>query len=257
VGFSHESEISDSENESNFHMIVAYINLAEFKDVNSNGVYNPGTDLSVNNVSLASLTYTEPTATMITSQDGKQGVDLYVNGTGTGGLFFSVKADLFSQYALVNNKFIQPTETKITTTINGYAPKQAGDMVALQVVAISQYSIEQDTATTDNTLRVRSATAQGFYNWTPTASVDGKTVTVGSSVSKLGKLWAINLAYPTGNSIVHDPILGFTFTATPLLSGALLIGAAITSLAVFGVLVYAGRRQLARIVAPKLHALLA
>ncbi len=260
VAFSHESEIGTSENETNIHMIVAYVNLVEFTDSNNNGIYNPGTDAAVQNVSLASLSYTSPTWTPITSQDGKHGVELAVNGTGsgsTGGLFFGVKADLFPQYAIVGGKPVQPTETKITTTINGFPFKNKTDMVALQVVAMSQYNVDKDSATTDYTLRVRSATAQGFYNWTPNATVDGKTVNVGSSVTKLGKFWVINLAYPNGNNIVHDPLLGFSFGATPLVSGALLVGAAITSLVVFGVLVYAGRHELARIVSPRIRALLA
>ncbi len=119
-------------------------------------------------------------------------------------------------------------------------------------MAISNTVIEHETPITEEKIRVRSATAEGFFTWAPTADVDGTPVEVRSSTQRLERpRWVINLAYPQGNRIVHDPILGFEFGATPILTGRLPIGAAISAIAVFAVLVYLGRRQLVRVFTPK------
>ena len=119
-------------------------------------------------------------------------------------------------------------------------------------MATSRMRLEHETPTTEEKIRVRSATAQGFFTWAPTAMVNGTEVPVVSSLQRLeSPRWIINLAYPQGTTIVHDPVLGFEFGATPILTGRLLIGAAIAAIAVFGVLVYLGRRQLARVFTPK------
>jgi len=250
--FSRNSEIGDNESEANFHLMVAYVGLVEFKDVNGNGAFNNGTDTVVQLMSLRNLTYTPPLSTPITSQDGKHGIQIVANSTASATNFvFGVKADLFGQYAVVDGKVIAPTESKITTYILNFPFKNTGDKVALQVVAVSAYNIEHETSTSENTIRVRSSTAQGFYTWTPSATVDGQTVTVKPSYETVRNHAVINIAYPSGTSIIHDPILGIDFALPSFVDTSLLIMVAIAGVAVAGVLVYAGRREIARIFSPK------
>ena len=251
VAFSHETEVNDVENEGFLYLRIAYVSLTEFNDTDGNGALD-STDKVVQVISLQNLSYTPPSWKPILSQDNKRGVEIMSNVTDTKtGLFFGVVADIFPQYAIVNNVIVPPTATKITTTINHFPFKSTTDKLALQVRAVSATRIEQETPTSEQTIRVRSATAQGFYTWTPTAMVNGNPSPVVSSFTKAKGVWLINLAYPSGTSIVHDPLLGFSFGSTPIINASMLVGAAISSFAVFGLLVYAGRRQLAGIFSRK------
>ena len=250
--FSRNSEIGDSESEANFHLMVAYVSLVEFKDVNGNGAFDNGTDTIVQEINLRNLTYTPPIATPITSQDGKHGIQIVANSTASATNFiFGVKADLFGQYAVVDGKVIAPTESKITTYILNFPFSNTTDKVALQVVAVSAYNIEHETSTSENTIRVRSSTAQGFYTWTATATVNGQTATVAPSYETVRNHVVINLAYPSGTSIIHDPILGIDFALPSFVNTSLLIMVAVAGVAVAGVLIYAGRREIARTFSPK------
>lgn len=254
VAFSHETEVGDVENEAFLHMRIAYLALTEFVDTNGNGALDTGVDNVIRHFPL-NTTYAPLVFSEIVSEDGKHGWRIIARTAFTEGGTFEVTADMFPQYAFVNNTLVPPTATKITTIINGFPFTNPGDpnnRVALRVIAISKTVIEHETPTTEEKIRVRSATAEGFFTWAPTSQVDGRTVEVKSSLTRLERpRWIINLAYPQGASIVHDPILGFEFGSTPILTTRLLIGAAIAAIAVFGVLVYLGRRQLVRVFTPK------
>ena len=252
VAFSQETETNDVENEAFLHLRIAYLNLTEFVDTNGNGAFNAGTDRVVQSISLQSLTYLQPTYKTITDDNGMQGWEVSsMSNPGQGGLVLGVKADIFPQFAVVDSTIVPPTATKITTTIDHFPFGEQTSRVALQVSATSKSVIEHETSQTEERIRVRSATAEGFYSVSSTAIVDGVSHPVARSVQQVGRHWLINLAYPEGTSIVHDPILGFTSGTTPILTGSLLIGAALAAIAVFAVLVYAGRRQLARVFSPK------
>ena len=249
VAFSHETEVGDVENEAFLHLKIAYFRLTEFNDTNADGAYDAGVDNVVKFVDLTQKSYAPLTRANIVSDDGKPGWQ--ITAKTTDGLF-EVTADIFPQYAVVDNTIVPPTATKITTRINGFQFSNPTSRIALQLMATSRTVIEHETPTTEEKIRVRSATAEGFFTWAPTADVDGTPVEVKSSTQRLERpRWIINLAYPQGNSIVHDPILGFDFGTTPILTSRLLIGAAIAAITVFGVLVYLGRRQLVRVFTPK------
>src|SRR5213594_1198642 len=157
VAFSHETEISDVENEGFLHLRIAYVSLTEFNDTNRNGALD-STDNAVQVISLQNLSYTPPSWKPILSQDNKRGVEIMSNATDTRtGLFFGIVADIFPQYAIVSNVIVPPTATKITTTINNFPFKSTADKLALQVRAVSASQIEQETPTSDQTIRVRSA----------------------------------------------------------------------------------------------------
>ena len=247
VAFSHENEVGNNESEAALHLRIAYIALTEFKDNNGNGGLDTN-DTIIQTVSLQNLTYTQPSWKMITSQDGKPGYELASNATAHDGAFFGVVADIFQQYARVGNSLVPPTATKITTTIQHFPYKQtSGTKLALSVRATSAFRLEDETANSEQTIGVRSATANGFYSWTPNAMVDGQSVPVVSTTERVQHKWLINLSYPQGQRIVHDPLLGFSFGATPIVTRTLLIGMAVASVSIFGLLVYTGRRQLSRV----------
>ncbi len=252
VAFSQESEVGDQETDAFLHLRIAYVNLTEFTDTNDNGL-DPG-DTIVKTISLQNLTYTalDQMPGTITSQDGKTGFEIRTNSTnGPNGMVFGVIADIFPRYAVIDNTIVPPTATKITTLINGFPFNDPRDKVALQVRAESKMTIEHDNPPNEERIRVRSATAEGFFTISPNATVDGPSVPVQTTFTKTEHLWVINIAFQQGSTIFHDPVLGFDFGPTPILTTSLLIGAAVASLAVFGLLVYLGRRQLARVFSPK------
>lgn len=254
VAFSHETEVGDVENEAFLHMRIAYLALTEFVDTNGNGALDTGVDNVIRHFPL-NTTYAPLVFSEIVSQDGKQGWRIVARTAFVEGGMFEVTADMFPRYAVVDGTIVPPTATKITTIINNFPftnPGDPNDRVALRVLAISKTVIEHETPTTEEKIRVRSATAEGFFTWAPTAQVNGVTVNVESSLTRLERpRWIINLAYPQGSTIVHDPILGFDFGETPLLTSRLLIGAAVAAIGVFGLLVFLGRRQLVRVFSPK------
>ena len=248
VAFSHETEVGDVENEAFLYMRIAYLALTEFVDTNGNGALDTGVDNVIKHVPL-NTTYAPLQYSAVVSEDGKQGWRI-VARTENG--LFEVTAEMFPQYAVVDRTIVPPTATKITTVISNFLFDRTDSRVALRVMAISKTVIEHETPTTEEGIRVRSATAEGFFTWAPTAQVNGGTVNVESSLTRLERpRWIINLAYDRVSSIVHDPILGFSFGSTPILTSRLLIGAAIAATAMFGVLVYLGRRQLAGVFTPK------
>jgi len=251
VAFSHETEVGDVENEAFLYMRIAYLALTEFVDTNGNGALDTGVDSIIKHFPL-NTTYAPLEFSTILSDDGKQGWQIIARTAFVDGGTFEVTADMFPQYAVVDGTIVPPTATKITTIINNFPFSSPESRVGLRVLAISKTVIEHETPTTEEKIRVRSATAEGFFTWAPTAQVDGVTVNVESSLTRLERpRWIINLAYPQGSTIVHDPILGFSFGSTPILTSRLLIGAAIAATAMFGVLVYLGRRQLAGVFTPK------
>jgi len=248
VAFSHETEVGEVENEAFLHMRIAYLALTEFVDTNGDGALDTGVDNVIKHVPL-NTTYSPLQYSAIVSEDGKPGWRIMAR---TENGLFEVTAEMFPQYAVVDGTIVPPTATKITTVINNFPFDRSDSRVALRVLAISKTVIEHETPTTEEKIRVRSATAEGFFTWAPTAQVDGVTVNVKSSLTRLERpRWIINLAYDQGSPIVHDPILGFSFGSTPILTSRLLIGAAIAATAMFGVLVYLGRRQLAGVFTPK------
>lgn len=251
VAFSHETEVGDIENEAFLHMRIAYLALTEFVDTNGNGALDTGVDSVIRHFPL-NTTYAPLVFSEIVSQDGKQGWRITARTVFADGGTFEVTADMFPQYALVDGTIVPPTATKITTIINNFPFSNSESRVALRVLAISKTVIEHETPTTEERIRVRSATAEGFFTWAPTAQVNGVIANVESSLTRLERpRWIINLAYPQGSTIVHDPILGFDFGETPLLTSRLLIGAAVAAIGVFGLLVFLGRRQLVRVFSPK------
>ncbi len=277
VAFNQNQEESASENTTHFNMYVAYINLIEYNDTNHNGAFDLGVDGIVQRVPLWNWTYSVPTRTDISSTDGKQGYRLEAH-TINAPFTFTVMADIFPEYVRVGSTVLQPTETKITTEIDGFHFKQAASRISLQVVAVSQTNVETENSQLEQNIRVRSSTANGYFKIDPSATVDGNAAQAVTSVNTFrapaiscpllkdpmnreeclergtkgtGPIAVISISFPQGSKIVHDPILGIEITGpTPILTMTLIAGTAIAAIAVFGLLVYAGRRSLARPLQP-------
>ncbi len=277
VAFNQAQEESDSENTTHFNMLVSYINLVEYNDTNGNGGFDLGVDSIVQRVPLWNWTYSMPTLTNVTSTDGKQGYRIEAH-TVNAPFTFTVIADIFPQYARIGNTVLQPTETKITTEIDHFHFLQSKSRLSLQVIAVSQTNVETETAQLEQNIRVRSSTANGYFKINPSATVDGQAAQAVTTINTFraaavaclalkrpvnverclenvnrgpGPVAVISISFPPGTKIIHDPILGIEVTSpTPILTATLLAGTAITAIAVFGLLVYAGRRQLGRIIYP-------
>jgi len=102
--------------------------------------------------------------------------------------------------------------------------------------------IEEESETKESEIKVKSETAEGYFSWENRALVDGATKPVNSSLTKEEERVLINLCYPRGTSIIHDPklgvgiltpfltpILGYVFT---LVTPELLVGTGIMAITI-------------------------
>ncbi len=113
LGFSTEINAVKREIESE----LDFYKLVEFLDGNGDGLPQPGEE--VQSIDLKAKTFTTPTMTPMTSQDGEKGYRLethLVNEAYT----LQVTADVFPKYAKVDNALVKPTESKVTMAIKGF-----------------------------------------------------------------------------------------------------------------------------------------
>lgn len=149
--------------------------------------------------------------------------------------------------ALAGDVPISPTEVKLNITIDLADVEGTFDMVALVISAETDIEsiLELEDQDDFEELNLTQDALGGFFSWSNNATVDGLPATVGSSWSE-GDL---TLAYPAGNTIVHDPIIGvrsvaplsglasteeilgnpFVFAAGLAFASALVVGAVMVS----------------------------
>ncbi|NWG09144.1 MAG: hypothetical protein HXX80_02330 [Nitrososphaerales archaeon] len=200
------TEASSEEVEAGLDFSVEFLSIVEYIDTDGSGTLTEG-DIIIQTLNLTELSYSQPVVSTTTSMDGETG---YIFETHSLGDFvFGITAELYSNYALADNTLVSPTETKITISIENFPFQDTnGDsLMALQIRASSEMNVEEEFATTETEIKVKSETAEGFFSWIPTASVDGVNKPVNSSITT-NEETLINLSYPHGKDIIHDPILG-------------------------------------------------
>jgi hypothetical protein len=212
LGFSTEINAVKREIESE----LDFYKLVEFLDGNGDGLPQPGEE--VQSIDLKAKTFTTPTITPMTSQDGEKGYRLethLVNEAYT----LQVTADVFPKYAKVDNALVKPTESKVTMAIKGFPYTGPNTQLALVAKMSSEKSIEERSGTTEKEVYIKSANATGFFSWAPEAKVDGVAKPVKSSVTNTLNGKIITIAYPRGAEIAHDPKLGVSVAATTVPGG--------------------------------------
>jgi hypothetical protein len=241
--YKNDTQVGENETEIELELSVKFLAIVEYFDNDTSGSLTDD-DTIIQVIDLKELEYTRPEVTNIISADGEAGYRLETVGT-LGEFKFNITAVIFSTYAIVNNTLVSPTETKITINITNFPYKdQTGtSAIALQIRAVSKMEIEEESETTEREIKVKSKTAEGYFSWENWVLVDGAIKPVNSSISKEGNKVLINLCYPRGASIIHDPRLGvgilapifgyfFTLVTSELLAGTGIMAMTITLAAI-------------------------
>jgi hypothetical protein len=211
--FKSEAESKTEENETKLDITVRFLQLREFQDLNSNGRLD-AEEKVVQVLDLTKLKYSPITLQTIQSDNNLTGYRLEAHSLGN--VTFQIMADLFPDQALVNGTRFGPGATKVTIGIRQFPFSGNGTKLALIIQASSTLKTEVESDVEKREVKIRSATAEGFFVWEGTAAVDGASQPVGSSTLREGGRIFIALTYPAGRDIVHDPLIGVRVQASKL-----------------------------------------
>jgi len=205
--YQNETEKGEEEIEAELNLKIRFLTIIEYIDNDKSGNLTEN-DTIIQTINLTQLSYSQPKITTVTSADNETGYRFEAVGT-LNNFTFNITAVLFPTYAIVDNTIVSPTETKITITITNFPFNDtAASAIALQVSAASKMEIEKENETMESEIKVKSKTADGYFSWENWAIVDGVNSTVNHSLTKTEEDTLINLCYPHGSNIIHDPILG-------------------------------------------------
>jgi len=211
---------------------VAYTKLIEFTD--------PGGTLTSSSTLLSSIDLTQLSYTPVVMNqgtfNGAQGYQFVAQGT-QGNFTFKVTAYAFPNSANINTTSLSPSALKIVTSIMNYPFTQPKSLLALQLRTESDRSIETSGANSDQEELSSSDSGTGeraVFSWNGPLTVDGSSVA--SSSVKVGvtsqgdEAKVLNLVYPHGKIIVHDPVIGLSIGGAPFyLQPAFIIGAVVVA----------------------------
>lgn len=211
--FKVEFETESTTNETERQFEVQLNELIEYLDVNGNDVYDNSVDTvlkTVELVSFESLVYTvENTA------DGPVHI---IDVLTTDGVF-GARAYAVGDFTEINGSIIAPTQLKIDVMIRGFNFTDASSQLAMRVGLGSELETSFDDSTEDehagravneSEMDVLLTDVTGFFSWMDSATIDGVTYPVNSSIHEVSASETeVFLSYPQGNEIIHDPKVGF------------------------------------------------
>jgi len=199
--------------------------LVEYMDNDSNGIYTPGNDTALQVINLSTLTWTL-TESQITSSSGYSGYNITLSSTYKGATF-EIVAELYNTGVTLSNGVpVSPSEVKLNFIFDNFPWTTSTSRLAFVTVfgGISGNAVA--TKTDNQTASITySKTAYAYFTWGSTATVNGQTVNVVAYQNNTNAVHFVELNYPQGSTIVHDPILGIGSdiasmapTATPIAS---------------------------------------
>ncbi|MFW6117588.1 MAG: hypothetical protein ACOC6G_03290 [Thermoproteota archaeon] len=236
--YENETDQESEETEVELNLRVQFLTLVEYTDEDGSDTLTEN-DTVINEMGLTDLSYNPPQVTPVVSEDGETGYGFET--VSQGNFAFNITAVFFPTYAVVDSSLVTPTETKITISITDYPFEQEDSLLALQVNADSKMEIDKETETTDSEVKVTSDTANGYFSWVKWVMVDGENRTVTHSFTMSEEETLINLCYPQGTNIIHDPKLGIGIkTLVPtdiftLVTPQLIIATGATAIAIMAV----------------------
>ncbi len=216
VKVEYSSEVDSLEIELAFK--IRFYLLAEYLDLDSNGVYNETIDELVQEIRLDSIDY-EPIS--LQTVPGAGNTTLYIMNITSSNRIFSLQFYLANEFANVNGVLIAPTEVKLDIAINNFPFLNESSLLALELKleAESEYKHEEDT---EDEVEGRSENEEGvdvemngffgFFSWNENAFIDGVITPILASPVSEDNLNSneqkIYLNYPHGTNILHDPKIG-------------------------------------------------
>ncbi|MFX0032121.1 MAG: hypothetical protein ACFE8V_07940 [Promethearchaeota archaeon] len=216
IKVSYESEYT-SENETEFEIEfeASFRELIEFVDLNSDGIYEPSIDNTIQEIALNSFKPAVYTSSNISTDTTLH----YIFINSTDGVF-AAHLYVVEEYAIVNGTFIAPTSLKIDIEINNFNYIDGNSQLALYVKLSSsgEYEYEEETEdekdgyTSDESgVKTEINNYKGAFTWKENATIDGISKQVLASQIEVDdddeneqKLY---LNYPRGDSIYHDPTM--------------------------------------------------
>ncbi len=192
---------------------ATFAKLVEFTD--SSGTLTSSSTV-LQTIDLAQLSYSRVTANQVTV-GGVQGDQLVAQGV-QGNFTFKVVAYAFPSSLNINSTALSPSALKIVLYINNYPYTQANSLLALQVNTESDRSIDVSEADSQHAVKSLDSNLgeQAVFSWNGPLTVDGKSATLKISATSQGdEEKTLNVVYPHGKSIVHDPVLGVFLVGVP------------------------------------------
>lgn len=204
--FKEETPGNGSESEEELSYAVETESLIEFEDANSNGVFDDGE--AVSRYSLEDADF-EPIA--YTTQQTDSGVtDHVITAQSTDGVF-TITLHVVGSFAEIGSTTVTPTEVKFDLAIKDYPFESDDSRIAIMSKLKTERETERNGIKQEEGVSIPWEDVIGFFTWQPTVNVDGETASVAAAIrprSEIGEQGII-LAYPQGDTIIHDPRVGF------------------------------------------------
>ncbi|MDG6939711.1 MAG: hypothetical protein JRN39_04835 [Nitrososphaerota archaeon] len=202
---------------------VRALGLVEYNDTAKTGIYTPSVDgRPLSGMNFAKMQWTIST-NPITGPNGVPGYDIQMT-TRNGSFSFTMSAQIYNTGVTLAGTPIAPTEAKINFIIDNYPFVSDSSRLALiasfggtqhfgnstRTTIVGTTGTQEQTKTINTqTSAVVSSNAFSYFTWASTAQVDGQNVPVLSKQMSNGTAFStIQLDYPQGKNITHDPILG-------------------------------------------------
>ena len=209
-----EFEIDNETVETEIEYKVVLSEIIEFIDTSADSFYNDSIDQVVKILKLDEfkpIVYT----TEIISND-----TVHIISVETVDEVFSATAYVTTEFTIVNNILVAPTQLKVDFGIHNFNYTEPDSVLALKVKFESEFEVdyehddetedeEYEHADNEQEVEIVAGDYIGFFSWIETAMVDGveqivKATPIETSEGE-NKMY---LSYPRGTEIIHDPKVG-------------------------------------------------
>lgn len=253
IELGYENELS-SENSTELELEfgVRFRSLIEFVDLDSNGMYDPSIDNTIQEVELNSF---QPVIYSNNSISTDTILHYFIVNTTDG--VFTVHIYLVEEFEIVNETLVTPTETKFDIEITDFNYLNGASQLALYTKLESGIEYEEEDHTEDEKdgfssdeegVIVKHLNYAGIFTWKENATIDGVSKKVLSSTIEVDdedeNEQKMYLNYPRGTHIYHDPKIGVvTLTSFPFFPVVLTVSIiAIVAVAVVVIIIVKKRR---------------
>jgi len=259
VGYSSETESESEgieiEEESEFEFSVKFKKIIEFVDLNENGIYEGDEiDEFVQEYEFTSFKPIDYASEVLES-----GHTLHKLNVSTTDDVFKIHLYMVEEFEIVDGNLLTPMEIKMDILITNFNYAELESQLALYVKLESEYEYEYEEKTHDEEegwaededgVKTKIKGENGFFTWEDFALVDGVEMPVEytpiADDDDDSEEERIYFNYARGDSIVHDPKVGFAvLTANPTnwLTIGLIAGGAVAAVATVALIVVGARKR--------------
>jgi hypothetical protein len=186
--------------------VLKVFGVQEYIDTNGDGIYTPGNDTKLTWVGYASLDWTL-TTTSITA-NGVSGWQIVMTASSDGATYV-IRTQVFKTGVnLPDGTPLAPEEAKVDFIISNFPYNSTSSRLALITTFGGMEGSAEVTHVDNQTEAIINRNAFAYFTWASTAIVDGSTVPVVSTSKGNGVIKTVELNYPHGTNITHDPVVG-------------------------------------------------